>query len=511
MQNSVGKGTIMLVASGIICKLLGAFFRLPLTSIIGVEGIGVFQMVMSVYSFALILTSGGVTTALSKFVSSARAMGDYGKIKKLVKTSLLYCIIFGIAGGLTLFLFSKQIAFLQNAAKGEISYKLMIFLIPFGGVIAAMRGVFQGYENMLPTAISQILEQTFKFALGLLFAFIFGKKGIAAGVFGAFLGVSVSEVVAIVFLSIYMRFKTKIYAQSDKNVSASFLKAVVPLSLGSCVLPLVNMVDSFVVVRMLMKSGLTNEFATSLFGLQTGIVSSLLNFPLIFSSALSMAILPSMSYMEASLSDEKTEQISSALKILWLSILPLVFGICAICKPLYQIVYPSLSLQQNSVAVKLTYFGGVSTIITALMQFFVTILQSKGKFVYCMLSHIIGGGAKILCVVFLCKIPEINIFGVVFGNIALSSVICIMALVKNKRKISIDLFSALLPLLSATAMMLVVMLLFSKTAFSPIVEVILGMLAGAGVYVLFTLPLTSEIVKKYLSRKQIAKEKQNAE
>ena len=76
MNRSVGKGSMVLVISGLICKLFGAFFRLPLTNVLGIEGIAIFQMVMSLYSLAVIFVSNGITSSLSKLVSSARAKGE---------------------------------------------------------------------------------------------------------------------------------------------------------------------------------------------------------------------------------------------------------------------------------------------------------------------------------------------------------------------------------------------------------------------------------------------------
>ena len=80
--NRLRGGAFVLLVSGIICKFLGAFFRLPLTNLLGVEGIGIFQLVMSLYSCALVLTAGGVSTSLSKLISSARANEHTEKISK---------------------------------------------------------------------------------------------------------------------------------------------------------------------------------------------------------------------------------------------------------------------------------------------------------------------------------------------------------------------------------------------------------------------------------------------
>ena len=495
MNKSISRGSFVLIVSGLVCKLLGAFFRLPLTSILGIEGIGVFQMVMAVYSFALILTSGGFSAALSRLVSQARARGEIGKIKWLLKKSIVYALTFGLGVGLILSLLSKNIAVAQGAEAGVLGYKLMIALIPMGGVISALRGIFQGYENMFPTAISQIIEQIFKFSLGLIFAFILGKFSIAFGVFGGFLGVTAGEIAAIIYLLIYMKVKVKFEPLSSPIAKPMFLQAVLPLSLGASVLPLVGALDSFIVANRLVLAGFSAETATALFGLQTGVVAAILGFPLIISNAISTAILPSISYQDALLSTQTQQKVSQSLKVMWFVLMPLVFGLAAVSRPLYQFVYPSLDENMLAFAVNLTYFGCVSTIITALMQFFVMLLQAKGKFGYCMSAYMLGGAIKIILVYVLCALPAINIYGVVIGNIALASTVAIMALVKNRRKIAVGIYELTLPLLSSLAMTLAIVLFQHSFALSPLLQIICDILIGGVIYLFFTLPVLSDMLK----------------
>lgn len=506
MSKNIGKGTVILIASGIICKALGALFRLPLTAILGIEGIGVFQMVMAIYSFALVLTSGGVATTLSKFVSQARARGDYGKIKKLLHQSLAYTLVGGTIIGLLVFIFAGNIAALQSSPAGAVSYRLMLLLVPFGGVIASIRGIFQGYENMIPTATSQIIEQGGKFGFGLLFAYLFGRRGISAGVFGAFLGITISELVVILVLSIYMKVKTKHGSAFNGSARFGFVKASFTLSLGVSVLPLVSAIDSIIIVSRLVVAGFSAENATALFGLQTGVVGALMNFPLIISSSISTALLPSVSYDDASLSKQGEASISNSLRIMWLILIPLTIGMASISRPLYQIIYPELDQKLLDFAVNLTYFGAVSTIITSLMQFFVTLLQAKGAFKYCSLSYLIAGAAKVACVYFLCALESINIYGVAIANIVFASVVAIFALARNKRKISVGFFDLTLPLLSAVAMNLAIIRLTSAVSFSPIWQIVASIVLGGAIYAFFTLPTSSEIIKEYIASKKVKQE-----
>lgn len=501
MKKSVVKGSFVLIVSGLVCKLLGALFRLPLTNILGIEGIGIFQMVMAVYSFALVFTSGGISSVLSKYVSQARARSDYAKVSSLFKTALSYAILLGIIAGGILFVLAVPISKVQGIPQAIDSYRIMIILIPFGGIVATMRGIFQGYENMTPTAVSQIIEQSFKFALGLFFAQMFSSSSLKSGVLGAFLGVCSGEVIAIGYLAIYMKIKSHFASEKQKFSSSTFIKAVVPLSIGASVLPLSSAVDSFIVVSRLKMAGIEQTVATSLFGVQAGIVGAILNFPLILSTSLSVAILPSISYLDAKLSQDSEKSISQALKILWFVLLPLSVGIACICKPLYALVYPSLDSHMLSVAVNLTYLGVISTIITALTQFFVTLLQAKGEWTYIMVSYFLGGIAKAVCVAILCAVPSVNIFGVTLGNIALSSIVCILALIKNKRKILVHVFDLALPLLSSFAMALVLNLFNMHFQLSLLLQIVFSILIGGLVYLFFTLPLLAGIFKEFFAKK----------
>ena len=136
MKNSVGKGALILIASGFVCKFFGALFRLPLTNILGIEGIGVFQMIMSLYSLSLVFVSTGVQNGLSKLISSARACGDKDKLGAYLRQALFFSMSLSLAIGLIFAVLSKQIASLQGSINGAISYMLMLVLLPLGALIA---------------------------------------------------------------------------------------------------------------------------------------------------------------------------------------------------------------------------------------------------------------------------------------------------------------------------------------------------------------------------------------
>ncbi len=486
-------GALVLIVSGVICKVIGALFRLPLTNLLGVEGIGIFQLVMSLYAFALVLTCGGVTNSLSKLISSSRARGEHEKVGTYVSRALFISLSVGFIIGLLFVLLGRYISSLQGIDASN-SYMLFLLLLPLGAGVATLRGVFQGYENMLPTAVSQIVEQVFKFVFGLLFAFYFSKIGVSEGVFGAFLGVVLSEVVALVFLFFIYFFKNKNRQkikdmQTLKIARHEFDMANLPLMLSSAILPLVNAFDGLIIIPRLIVAGLSSVEATQLYGLQTGVVGAILNFPLIISMSVTTALLPNISYLISRGTGGKYV-IERGLKILLFLILPTTFGLVAISTPVLSLVYPNLTTSMLNTTFSLMLYGGFSVVFTALMQYFVMLLQANGQFKFILLSMALAGLIKVVISFCLSAVSSVNIYALVLGNLLFSAVICLCAIWKLKKLVSfsVPFYDFFILILSTFAMFLTAYTFVNCNYYSTILNVILAVVLGIVVYGVLTLP-----------------------
>ena len=493
-SHKIGKHAMVLVASGMICKALGALFRIPLTSLIGIEKIGIFQLIMSLYAFALVLTSGGTTTALSKLISSSRAKGDKNAINIYLRRALLTSLLLSVVVGLLFLMFSNVISNIQKIPPNP-SYCLFIVLLPLGAVSAVLRGYFQGHENMYPTSISQVLEQTIKFALGLLFAYLFGKNA----VFGAFLGITLSEVLCALYLFV-------IYSKNkeESKLQCSFLERYKEydktnlLLLGSVVvLPLTNALDSIFIIPRLVQAGISSTTATKLFGLQSGIVGTLLNLPLVLSISIATALLPNLSYLVAKGTKTKFV-VEKGLKILTLAILPSVFGLVAVSSPLFSLLYKNVPSEFYNLGQNLMLYSAFSTIFMATTQYLLMVLQAFGKFKFCLIITLFGGMAKVVITFVFSAFPNINIFAVVLGNIIMSSTICIMCLTKLKRMLDFSFsFAEVFTLaFSTTAMYFLVKTFVDSDYFSPLPTLLCAMLLGLISYSVFSIPFFLKIFQK---------------
>lgn len=495
-RSNLGISTFVLLVSGFVCKVLGALFRLPLTNFIGIEGIGIFQLVMSLYSFALVLTCGGVTATLSKLIGAARAKGEYEKINTYLSRALFVCGGIGIILGVGFLFLGKVISSLQGIDVGG-SYSFFILLLPLGAILATFRGFFQGFENMFPTAISQILEQVAKFALGLAFAVLFGRRGTSSGVFGAFLGIVLSEVVATIYIFATYLFKRKSGEKMlfvTKETRREFDHANFLLTFSASVVPLTNALDGLFIVPRLTKAGFLSDVATQLYGLQTGVVGAVLNFPLIISMAVTTALLPNISYAISKGVGGKFI-IERGLKILLFLILPTTFGMVAISSPLLTLLYKNLSEPMLKKGFELMLFGGFSVVFTALMQYLIMLLQANGQFKFILLCTALGGVAKVLITFFLSALPAINIFALPLGNLVLAGIVSVMSVWKLKKLVSFTLpFADAFALIFGTlCMFLCVYTFVACNYFKPLLNLLLAVLLGVVVYGVFTIPFVLKL------------------
>ncbi|MBP3431528.1 MAG: oligosaccharide flippase family protein [Clostridia bacterium] len=507
-KSSLGVSALILLVSGLVCKGLGALFRLPLTNLLGIEGIGVFQLVMSLYAFALVVTCGGVTNSLSKLISTARAMGETAKISTYIRRAVFVSVGIGLLIG-TLFLILRNYISSLQGIDASYSYMLFVLLLPLGAGLATLRGLFQGYENMVPTAVSQVVEQVFKFVFGLVFAFYYSKISMSHGVFGAFLGIVLSEVVALASLFVfYMRKGKKEQKENDlrrvRFARKEFDKANFPLMFSASILPLVNAFDGLVIIPRLLLAGFSTGTATKLFGLQTGVVGAILNFPLIISMAVTTTLLPNISFLiSKGLGGKKV--IERGLKMLLYLILPTTFGMVAISKQVFVFFYNNMTGAILDAAFNLMLYGGFSIVFTALMQYLIMLLQANGQFRFILCVTALGGVFKAMISFFLSSVASVNIYALVLGNLVLNATVCILALWRIKKivEFSLPAWDVFLLIFSTIAMFLTVYTFINCNYFHAIVNLILAMILGVGVYLVLTIPFGHKFFKKEKLRQKV--------
>lgn len=433
------KGAGVLAACSLIGKALGALYRLPLTTILGGEGMGEYQLVTSMYVLFFTLACGGLPAAVSRTVAADRG------------TPRLALIVAGIgaASGLAFALIFVALSPLFSIIQGNggtVTYLAVAPAIVFASLLAGLRGYFQGKGNLMPTSVSQIIEQAVKLTVGLWLARILVRGGAVPGAAGALIGVSVSEIVASGAVAAFLMIKTpespkkeiKIAESTEKLLAASGLEAAsdvvldpdgtdnpgesgsrknagtprkairktevnsvakaiiaaaVPVTAGALVMPLTGVADSFTVVNILAARGLEAAEATARYGLVGGTVSTLVNLPVTVAYAFAAALLPRVA--GAANREKANREIAFSVRLafvfsVYVSAIYVIFA-----SDIIEILYPSLSVFHKNLTTTLLRAEAPAVTYSSLLGVVTAALQGSGKVGKAAKNLLIGGAAKV--------------------------------------------------------------------------------------------------------------------
>lgn len=406
---SLLQGGIILSIGGLITKILGAIYRIPLTAVLGTEGIGVYQTAFPVYCILLTFSSTGVPSAIAKLVASG-----YGE-RSVLKKSLSVFIPIGILGTVLMSAFAYPIAKLQGNSSAFFAYLTLSPSVLIVSVISCLRGYFQGKLKVVPTALSQIIEQGVKLIVGLsLCLLITGSPALKGGL--ACLAVSVSEICALIYL--YLLYK-KDYKPSLNNPILPFnrlISTLLPITLSTILLPLSRVFDSFTIINFLK---VYTDKATALYGLYTGGVESISGVPVAICYGFSTIILPQIAKFLAKgeFENARTNCFKGIAICLFLST---AMGLILFTFPtqITRVLFNALTTYEKSVAERLIALSFFSVVGLSLLQTLTSCIIAFNKPYFPCISLAIGITMKIFLQVFLLKNPNLNIFGSLYSDIA---------------------------------------------------------------------------------------------
>lgn len=462
-------GAAVLGLIGLVCKVIGAFYRIPMAGLIGEEGIGYYQTAYPVYLFLLAIASAGLPVAISKMVSERLTLGDHAGAHAVFRTAFRALLLLGLITTTLMALFSGVIA---NAVGNPDARHAFLAIAPslfFVAIISAYRGYFQGMQAMSPTAFSQLIEQAGKLGLGLLFAYLWMHKGLEYGASGAMFGVTLSEVLALLFMfMVYAKRRKGIKQQikqsrafaPDKDIGRTLLKLALPIVIGACAMPLVHTADTAIVNNALLAIGYEQKQAVEMFGLLTGIVNPLINVPAVLSLALAMSLVPAISVSKAK-NDMAGASNKSALgfKLSLLVGLPCAVGFYLLAQPILHLLYAKLQGGNLELAAALLSIMAVGVLFLTILQTMTGILQGLGKTTVPVINLFIGVIVKIVLSLVLIRMPDFHVKGAAIGTVAcygiaaLLNVICVLRYAKLRLRL---LDYVIKPLLAAAAMGLLV-------------------------------------------------------
>lgn len=492
------KGAFILGLAGILIKVMGAFFRIPLGNLIGAEGMGYYQAAYPVYTLFLTLATAGFPTALAKLVSEKNAMGDYKGANKIFRVSYVTLFLTGLIAFFVFFFGAEYIV--NNIMKNPGAYFAMLAIAPallFVPVMSAYRGYFQGRQEMEKIAISQIGEQFFRVILGIALAYYLMKiSGPELGAAGAIMGATIGAVFSILYLIITYIVegkKRKVEIEKSRHfedetvttILKRLLIVAIPITIGASVMPLVNMIDNVIVIRRLEVAGFSPAKANEMFGQLTGMAMAIVNLPSVLTVAMSMSLVPAIS--EAFTRGNKQQAIKdtkNGIKVTLLMVLPAAFGMASLAHPIMELLYP----KEPPIVGQILLFLTPCVVFLGLIQTMNGILQGMGKPMVPVIALIFGMSAKVIISYTLTAVPSINILGSALGTVSAYSIAVLFELfyIIKVLKVKFSPMEFLIkPLITVITMFVCVKLGYS--IFASLVggklATILSVLVGAVVYV----------------------------
>lgn len=420
-KKSFLQGAFILGMAGIISKLLGALYRIPLARLLGGEGMGLYQMAYPIYTTILAMATAGVPVAISILVARKESAGLSGDSRKIFRASLGLLLVVGIALSVAVFAGAEFLAReVLHQPKAFLPLAAIAPAIFFAGMMSVFRGYFQGFQLMMPTAVSQVIEQVFRVTFVLVLAFWLYPRGLemaaAGATFGAVIGGAAGLLVLLIF---YLRFSRqpvpggalKYSGETSLELGKELIRLAVPVSLGAMVVPLVQMLDAVIVPARLISAGFTVSRATELYGQLSGMASVLINLPTIFTIAIATSLVPAVA--EAMATQDKPalfERINNGLRVAMLMALPSAVGLSVLAYPITDLLFAS-----PEAGIPLAYLA-FSVVVMAVFQITSASLQGLGHPEIPLRNLLVVGAIKVVLNFYLTGLVFLNIKGPAIGT-----------------------------------------------------------------------------------------------
>ena len=415
-------GVLILTISNLLVKVIGLMFKIPITNIIGDEGMGYFNAAYRIYTWFYMVSTAGLPVALSIMISGSRTKGNANEVKKIYSITMILFIIIGVIGTAVMIIGSRFFAVLIGS---EAIYMCITAIAPalfFICVSSAIRGFFQGYQNMFPTAVSQILEAVGKLSLGIILAYYAINRGYSVPLISAYAisGLTIGTAAGMLFLLIAKALNrdescaNNQNVQSNKSLIHTLLKLAVPITISASVMSLTDLIDVMIIMRQLRNIGFSEETAVAIYGNYTSLAVPMFNLPPVLIYPISYSIIPLIS--SAIAADNKTRAVSvinSAFKITVVISVPTALGMSVLAKPILNIFYKSASVDMAAPLLSIlslsVFFIGILAISNAVLQAYR--LERKP-----IISMLFGAVVKLISSTLLIGIPSVGIYGAPIGT-----------------------------------------------------------------------------------------------
>lgn len=430
IRKSFINGTIILMLAGFIVKIFGFMYRVYLSSLMGAEGMGVFQLIVPLYTLIILTLTSGTSIAVSKMASEQYARCHAENVRRITLCGLGFVIVLSMIVSLTLCFF---VNFIVNIVIKDIrAYSAIIVLIPSIPIIvasSALKGYFYAISEVVPTAFSQMAEQLVRIGVIVLVSKYVSSMSIEAMCALATIGMTLGEAANLLILIIFYRFKSrrinifenKKSIMRKRNIIKEIIKISTPVSFNRLITSIMAMVEVILIPRMLLVSGMDYQQSMQEFGKMIGMAMPLIFFPSLVTSSLCVILVPAISEALSLRNYEKANQrISKSIQVTF------ILGF------IFTVIFFNFHNDISNIVYKRENIGDMlhvlayTCVVTYLAQTLVGIQNGLGKQGISLRNSII---ACLIRIAFVCFcIPLYGIRGYVCGIVMSLVVFCVLSL-----------------------------------------------------------------------------------
>lgn len=340
------KNTVILTVGSIALRLIGVAFGAYLSRQIGAEGMGLYQLVFSVYNFASTVATSGIYLSVTRLVAEGIGRGSYADANDAMRKCMIYGVIVSTVAASALYGFSVPIGTaLLDDSRTIPSLRILACALPFMAFSSSLRGYFFAIRNVVKSTSSQILEQLIRMAVVSLGLTILLPKGMTWACAAIALGSVGGEALAFLYtLILYLRDRKKrtFTPKRKKETTRKVLSITIPVALSSYLRSALVTLENILIPRGFKKYGATGESALAQYGMMEAMVMPILTFPSAFLTSFSSLLVPELAEAAAVGNRHQINRLASRVMQLTLFFsLPITAAFIAFGEDLGMAVYQS--------------------------------------------------------------------------------------------------------------------------------------------------------------------------
>ncbi len=423
-QKNFLSGAIILTVANALVKVIGAIYKIPLANLIGTVGMNYYNDAYQIYSLLYVLSTAGVPVAIAKMVSESIVRRRLEEPKKILKISTGLFAAIGILLAALMVINVEPISRLLSNDTANYCISMIAPAIFLVAVSSTIKGYFQGYKCMTPTAVYQVIEAAFKL-VGLGIVVAMGHRGVTDPMIlacGGVLGVSFGSFAATLFMLIRVLMEHdlgkdtagSLPSRSGAALAKIILSLAIPISLSSAVMSVTSTLDMFLVKWNLGEYGLAPEQVRATYGAYVGATSSLFNLPPTLTVTVGIAVLPFLTAAFASGKyNDGYKNMRSSAKLVSLIAMPCALGMSVMSEPIVKLLY---SASYWEVAIPTLRVLAISIFFVSFVSLTSVFLQSVGRVKTALMT--MGVGAVMKLTVNIIMVRNIGIMGAPIGTFA---------------------------------------------------------------------------------------------